>query len=123
MEYRGTMRRVRLGYDLAARLLGMPRLPAPGDALRYLYVTHQAVPSGEPAILRALLLEAHHMVRGSGYQVLSVCAPIGSSLAPAFRGFQATDLRARLFVVSLPDVSVPSELLNGAWPGFEMALV
>jgi hypothetical protein len=123
MEYRGAMRRVRLGYDLAAVLLGMAKLPAPGDALRYLYVTHQAVPSGDPGVLRALLCEAYRMVRGSGHQVLSACAPLGSSLAPAFRGFQATDLRARLFVVSLPDVEVPSELLNGAWPGFEMALV
>ena len=123
LDYRGAMRRVRLGYDVAARLLGMPRLPAPGDALRYLYVTHQAVPSGEPAILRALITEAYRAVRGSGYQVLSVCAPVGSPLAPAFRGFQATDLRARLFVVTLPDVELPSEVASGAWPGFEMALV
>jgi len=69
------------------------------------------------------LSDAHRMVRGSGYQVLSVCAPVESSLAPAFHGFRATDLRARLFVVTLPDVEVPSELLNGVWPGFEMALV
>jgi hypothetical protein len=121
--YRGSMRRVRFGYNVAATVLRMPPLPPPGGCLRQQYVTHQAIPSGQPRILRALLSRAHREVRGTGYHVLSVCAPHGSSLEPAFHGFHATNLRARLFVVSLPEIDVSRVVADPAWPGFEMALV
>src|SRR4029079_4550515 len=119
-----SMRRARVAYDLMARVLGMSRLPEVGEPFRYLYVTHQAVPSGDARVLRALLNEAYRDARaGHGHHFLSVCAPLGSSLDAAFRGFQATNLRARLFVVALPDVRVPAGLIRNRWPGFEMALV
>ena len=120
--YRGPMRRVRAGYAAAARLLGAPPLPAPGHAFRYLYVTHQAIPSDDPRILRALLDAAYADVRGKAYHFLSVCAPEGDPLAPALRGFLSTNLRARLYVVTLPGVTVPDACF-AARPGFEMALV
>ena len=121
-EYRGAMRRVRFGYDLAARVLGVPRLPARGEALRYVYVTHQAIPSGDPRILRALLTTAHRDARGSGPQLIMTCAPRGSTLEPAFRGFMCTSLPARLFAVTLPEIELPAGVAS-TWPGFEMALV
>lgn len=119
-EYRGAMRRVRFAYNLAARVLRVPGLPAAGETLRYLYVTHQAIPSGDPAVLRALLGRAHHESRGTGAQLLMTCAPHGSPLEPAFRGFLCTNLTARLFAVTLPGVEPPPIT---TWPGFEMALV
>lgn len=119
-EFRGGMRRVRFGYDLIARLLGMPPLPAAGETLRYQYVTHQAIPSGDPRVLRALLTHAHRDLRGKGPQLIMTCAPHGSPLEPAYRGFQATNLPAKLFAVTLPELEPPR--LSG-WPGFEMALV
>jgi hypothetical protein len=122
-DYRGAMRRVRVGYDVAATLLGMPRLPRKGQAFRSQYVTHQAIPSDDPRVLRALLNAAYRDVRGSGYHFVSICAPEGSALEPAFRGFHATNLRARLYVVSLPDVDVSGLTPLTRWPGFEMALV
>lgn len=121
--YRGPMRRVRLGYDLAATLLRRARLPGPGAALRYRYVTHQAIPSDDPAVLRGLLGRAYVDARRSGAHFLSVCAPEGSPLEPAFRGFTATNLQARLFVVALPGVDISAVVPAPAWPGFEMALV
>jgi hypothetical protein len=125
VEYRRRMRRVRIGYDLAARLLGLPRLPVPGEELRYLYVTHQAVPSDDPRILRALLEAAYAAVRGGGYHFLSICAPAESAndpLAPALRGFIASNLAARLYVVTLPGDPPPAVCFERR-PGFEMALV
>ena len=123
--YRGGMRRVRLAYDLAAGLLGRSPLPAPGQTFRYLYVTHQAVSGDDPAVLHALLGFAYRDARAAGYHFLSVCAPEDSPLEPAFRGFQATNLRARLFVVALPGVDVSALVppASHVWPGFEMALV
>jgi hypothetical protein len=121
--YRGGMRRVKMGYDLAARLLRFPRLPDPGQELRYLYATHQAVPSGDPAVLRALLERVYADHRRGGYVLLSFFAPDGDPLDAAFRGFRFTDLPARLFVVTPPGVEPPAECFAPGRPGFEMALV
>lgn len=122
--YRGPMRRARLAYDLAARMVGMSPLPSPGEAFRYLYATHQAVPSGDPRVLRALLTMAHREARQKRtHHFISACAPFCCPLDAAYRGFHVTNLRARLFVVALPDVQVPDAVSNGAWLGFEMALV
>jgi hypothetical protein len=121
MEYRGGMRRVKRGYDLAAGIFRFPALPDAGGTFRYLYVTHQAIPSGDPRVLRALLDAAYADLRGSGYQFLSLFAPEGDPLEPAFRGFQTTDLHARLMMVTPP--GVPAPVVGDARPGFEMALV
>ena len=122
--YRGPMCRARLAYDIVGRMLGMRQLPAPGEPFEYLYVTHQAVPSGDPCVLRALLTAAYREARSRRtHDFISACAPFCCPAGAAYRGFHVTNLRARLFVVALPDVEVPDAVLNGAWPGFEMALV
>lgn len=122
-DYRGPMRLVRSAYNLIAPLASAPPLPAANGTLRYLYVTHQAIAGDDPAILRALLQRAYRDTRGHGYHFLSICAPRGSALEPAFRGFSRTNLPARLFVVALPDVDASSVTRGVRWPGFEMALV
>jgi hypothetical protein len=121
--YRGKMRRIKTGYDIAARLLRFPRLPDPGEELRYLYATHQAVPSDDPAVLRALLRRVYADHRRSGYVLLSFFVPEDDPMESAFQGFQFTDLPARLFVVTPPGVEAPPECLAPGRPGFEMALV
>jgi hypothetical protein len=121
--YRGVMRRVRLGHDLLASLLRAPRLPRPGEAFRYLYATHLAVPSGDPRVMRALLEAIYADYRGGGYHFISWFVLAGDPLAPAFRGFWYTDLAARLYVVSLPGVEPPAACFAPGRPGFEMALV
>jgi len=122
-DYRGNMRRVRLAHDLAALATGRPRLPAPGGAFRYQYLTHLAIPSGEPAVLRALLESVYRAGRRARAHFLSACAPVGDPLDAAYRGYLATNLRAQLYLVTLPDTAVPRGLLTGPMPGFEMALV
>jgi hypothetical protein len=121
--YGGRMARVRALHDVAARLLGRPTLPPPGEALRYQYLTHLAVPSGDPAVLRALLESAYAAARRERMHFLSAPAPVGDPLDAAYRGFPATNIRAGLYAVTLPGTPVPESLLAGAMPGFEMALV
>ena len=121
--YRGKMRRIKAGYDVAARIFRFPRLPDPGEELRYLYATHQAVPSDDPAVLRALLERVYADHRRSGYVLLSLFVPEDDPMESAFRGFQFTDLPARLFVVTPPGTEPPPECLAHGRPGFEMALV
>ena len=121
--YGGAMKRVRLLHDLAALALGRPRLPAPGNPFRYQYLTHLAVPSADPAILRALLASAYDVARRERFHFLSACAPLGDALDAAYAGYAATNLRAQLYLVTLPDTRMPGSLRGGTMPGFEMALV
>ena len=122
-SYGGSMSRVRTLHDLAARALRRPTLPKPGEALRYRYLTHLAVPSGDPAILRALIESAYREARRDGMHFVSVPAPVGDPLDAAYRGFVTTNIRAGLYVVTLAGTPVPDALRAGAMPGFEMALV
>jgi hypothetical protein len=123
LAYRSRMRSVRFAYNAVATLLGMPRMPKPGVALRYVYATHVVAPSTDPGVLRALLIQAHRSARDAGFQFMSICAPHDALRESAFRGFQATNIPARLFAVALRDVDVPASVTGGTWPGFEMALV
>lgn len=121
-EYRGAMRRVRMVYDVAATLLRQPRLPSAGERFQYTYVTHQAVRDDDPAVLRALLTVAARDRRRSNQHFISICAPRESGVDIATRGFVATNLAARLFVVTLPGRRI-DPIWFSARPGFEMALV
>lgn len=121
--YRGGMRHARLAHDLAAAMLDRPELPAEGEALDYQYLTHVAVPSDDPTIMRALLQTAYAAARRDRRHCLSLFVPQGDPLAPAYRTYLATNLRARLYLVTLPGVAIPASLSSGAAPGFEMALV
>ncbi|MDQ3557280.1 MAG: GNAT family N-acetyltransferase [Gemmatimonadota bacterium] len=122
-EYRGGMRGVKRAYNLAAWLLRFPPLPRTGEAFRYLYLTHQAIPSEDPEIMGALLDAVHADHRRSGYHFLSVCVLDDDPLEPAFRGFRTTDLPAHLYLVTLPEMAADPERFGQARPGFEMALV
>jgi hypothetical protein len=121
--YRGSMRRVRVTHDLAARLFRRPLLPKPGEAFRYQYLTHLAVPAGDVDVLRALLASVYRSARAEGFHFLSVCAPAGDPLDAAYRGYSVTNLRAHLYLVTLPDTTIPDTLRSAPMPGFEMALV
>lgn len=120
--YRGRLRVVRTAYNTAARILRFPALPAPGDVLAYRYVTHQAIPSGDPAIMSALLDVAYADLRRSGRTLLSVCVWDDDPLAPAFTGFLTSDLPAHLYAVTLPGAPIPAPCAAYPPPGFEMAL-
>ncbi|MEO8337791.1 MAG: hypothetical protein ABI664_22635 [bacterium] len=122
-SYTGAMARVRRAHDLAARLLRRPQLPKPGEPFCYQYLTHVAVPSRDPNVLRALLGSAYASARRAGFHFLSACAPVGDALDGAYRGYLATNLRAQLYVVTLPGATIPEALFDAPMPGFEMALV
>ena len=121
--YSGAMARVRLMHDAAARLLRRPLLPKAEEPFCYQYLTHLAVPSGDVGVLRALLASAYASARRAGFHFLSACAPVGDALDDAYRGYLATNLRAQLYVVTLPGTTVPDALFDAPMPGFEMALV
>ncbi|MEO5814819.1 MAG: hypothetical protein ABIT20_06020 [Gemmatimonadaceae bacterium] len=120
--YAGAMARVRLAHDAAARLLRRPSLPKPEEPFCYQYLTHLAVPSNDKNVLRVLLTSAYSSARRAGFHFLSACAPVGDPLDEAYRGYLATNLRAQLYVVTLPGTTIPDALFKAPMPGFEMAL-
>lgn len=122
-DYRGAMRRTRLLHDAAAVVLGRPRLPDRGEAFRYRYLTHLAVPSDDPAVFRSLLDAAYIAARREGFHFLSAPAPVGDPLNDAYRGYLTTDLRAMLYLVTPAGVPIPAGMEAWRLPGFEMALV
>jgi hypothetical protein len=117
------MRWLKRAYDLAARTLRVPALPAGGQALTYAYLTHVAVPSASPGIMRALLEAVYRDRRAEGYHFLSVWVPAGDPLGPAYAGFLTSNLRANLYAVAAGGRALPRSALAGGRPGFEMALV
>ena len=122
-EYRGSMLRTKRWYDRLSKVGGFSRLPDRGEAFRYLYLTHQAIPTEDPAIMRALLGHVYRDNRGTGRHFLSSCVLENDPLAPAYRGFFHTDLAATLYLVARPGVVIPDQCYAAGRPGFEMALV
>lgn len=121
--YRGSMRWVKRGYNTIAGLVRTPRLPPPGGELRYAYLTHQAVPSEDPQVWRALLEAVYADSRHQGYHFLSACVYQNDPLEPAYRGFLTTNLAAHLYAVAPRGEELPAGALGPGRPGFEMALV
>ncbi|HEY2518117.1 MAG TPA: hypothetical protein VGI39_44915 [Polyangiaceae bacterium] len=122
LGYHGEMRLVRAGYDLAARLRGFRKLPAPGECFDYSFLTHLAVKDDDPAILKDLLLAAYTELYPTGQHFLSAMVPRGSRLAEAFRGFQINRTAMTLYSVAGPDSPWSQRDLRTLRPGFEMAL-
>lgn len=121
--YRGNMRRIKLGYNVAATIGRFAKLPNPGSNLQYLYATHFAIPSEDPRIMRSLLDSIYRDRRRSGNIFLSCCVFANDKLEPAFKGFITNNLRAHLYVVTLPEYEIPEACFAPERPAFEMAMV
>ncbi len=61
--YGPRLQRLRPGYDVLARLLGAPRLPRMGEAIRTAYGCLRCVVDDDPEVLRALLAAAKERAR------------------------------------------------------------
>ncbi|MCW2973674.1 MAG: hypothetical protein JWN72_1947, partial [Thermoleophilia bacterium] len=123
--YRGAMRWVRRGHAVLATLLGAPRLPRPGHALRYAYATHHAVTEPDPGAHAVLLHAAWKAVRGAGGgQVFLSCrAPLADPHDPSYGGFVTSDLPAHVYAVVPHGRPLPDALEGVDRIGFEMAFV
>jgi hypothetical protein len=119
VAYRGSMRWMKLGFNLAAGALGWPQLPQPGHDFRYLYLCNTSIEGERPEVLRAMLDRIYADFRRSGYHFFSLCVYENDRLAPALAGFMTRRLDFHLYVVTRSDTAPP--VLDGR-PGFEMAL-
>ena len=87
---------VRFAFNALAPLLGASRLPPAGGELRHATAFHVCVPSDEPAVLRALVRDAHDDLRSRGHSLLTVGLDVRDPLSAALDGLfaQPTDVHA-----------------------------
>jgi hypothetical protein len=130
--YAGRFARLRPAINLAAPLLRTPRLPAAGEALQQVYLSHLAVPDddGETfhALVDAALGEAHR--RGHALALLGLATrhPLADWLR---RHYRPREYRAWLHLVhwnspdeSRPDARLPDARLPDArLPHVEIAVL
>src|SRR6266702_188568 len=112
----------RYGFNLAAPLVGSPRLPAPGTPLRYLSAFHVCVPATDPGVLRALLVKAARAHAGSPYAFCSIGLDVTDPLTSALAGCwaQTTLVHAH---VGTPEGAYDGPPLGARPLHFETALV
>jgi hypothetical protein len=120
--YKGDMRWVKRGYNLAARVLGAQPLPEPGGLLRYLYLTHVCVPSADPGVMAALLDAVYAEHWGRGYCFICSTVERGDPLSAAYRGYLTTNLPATLYAVTPHDQPLDTSTLGSGRAGFETCL-
>jgi hypothetical protein len=123
VAYRGRMRQLRLGVNIAATLFRSERLPAPGGLFRYLYLTHVSILDDNPDVMKALINRIYVDYRKRRYHFLTTNIFENDPLAPAFSGLQTTALAASLYTVTPPGGALESFDFGSGRPGFEVALV
>lgn len=122
LGYHGSMRWVRLGFDLGAKIFRYPALPEPGDCFRFAFLSHLEIVDDDPGVLRDLLLAAYGQLRDRGLHFMSAMVPTGSPLEPAFTGFSVTRTPMTIYAVTLPGSRYDGRDFRTLLPGFEMAL-
>lgn len=111
--YHGAIDRTRRLLNVAAPLLGLPRLPPAGNALRHAYLSHLAVDEQDADVARAVLTHAadRTLPWGYGYLLTMLAAkhPLGDVVRRTFRPIQ---YRSQLYAVSWRPVTVPAGLTH-----------
>ncbi|HET9011908.1 MAG TPA: hypothetical protein VFN38_08840, partial [Gemmatimonadaceae bacterium] len=95
-RYSPRLAAVRLAFNTLAPLVRSAPLPPAGGALRHATAFNVCAPAGEPAVLRALVRDAHDDLRAEGYSLLTVGLDLRDPLAAALDGLfaQPTDVHA-----------------------------
>jgi len=103
-SYSSKLAVVRSVFNAAAPLVGTPRLPPAGGALRYLTAVHVCVPGSTPGVLRSLLVHAYNDRRGQGYSFMTIGLDVVDPLAGALSGLlaQPTDIWACMATLGGP---------------------
>ena len=95
-DYPPRLALMRAGINALRPVTRATPLPEVGDELRWLTAANVCVPSGEPGVLRALLLAVYADARTRGYTCLNIGLDIRDPLGVALDGLMAqpTDIHA-----------------------------
>ncbi len=112
----------RYGFNLAAPLVGAPRLPARGVPLRYLSAFQVCVPATEPGVLRALLVAGGRAHAGSPHAFCTVGLDVTDPLTRALASCWAHTTLVHAYVTT-PAGAYGGPSLGALPLHFETALV
>jgi predicted N-acetyltransferase YhbS len=105
-------------------LLGMPRLPDPGQILPHAYVSHLAVDGDDPAIFQALVEAAFTEARARRYVYVAIGLASRHSWLPWLKQrFRSREYASTLYAVHWEDGADAVAALDGRMPHVEVALL
>lgn len=122
LGYSPRLAAARRAVNAAARIVGTPRLPAPGSALASVAALHLCAPADEPAVLRALLLHAYAERRRSGAVFFTLALDRQDPLTRALGGLLAQPTAVRAYATT-PEGRWAGDRLDARPLHFEAALV
>ncbi|MDQ4076637.1 MAG: hypothetical protein M3220_10380 [Chloroflexota bacterium] len=119
--YSGTLARQRPLIGAAARLVGMPPLPPPGQPIRLAYASFICIADNDPATFRILLRHLCHRAATRGYTFLMVGLAASDPLLAVARESLHVTYRSTLYTACWEDGGSFHEQLDKRIPYVEIA--
>jgi hypothetical protein len=122
-NYSGALRMLRPFYNFAAQFSPLHKLPAPGEKIPYLYLSHVAVKNNATDIFAALLRRAYRDRRDSKYQFLIAGLHESDPLCAVLDDYRSIAAGGRLFAIYYPEDAEFVASIDDRIPYIEMATV
>jgi hypothetical protein len=107
--YSRWLARTRPLVNATAKLLGIPRLPPPGEPLRCAYFSHVGLTNDDPDDLGALLDSARHEIARRGLDTLLAGWAANDALCDVLRQrARRREYRSQLYLVRWPETPAPA---------------
>ncbi len=107
--------------QMFARTLGLPRLPAPGEALRFFYGSFFAVDDDDLNIARSLMRSMYNDTVGTDFSYFLMAFHENDPLRVILEDYSLTRFNARLFCVCYKDGLAALQALDDRRPYIELA--
>lgn len=101
--YAGAIRWLRPFYNVFAHLMGRPRLPRPGEPIRYLTAALPVIARDDPAVLDALVGCLLRRARAGPWDYVAFGVAADDPLAGVYDGYKGIRYTTRIFHVTWPD--------------------
>jgi hypothetical protein len=122
--YAGRLGIVRPLANLAGPMIGLPRLPAVGEPLRQVYLSHVAVEDNDPGLFRALIDAGLAQARHAGFPLALVGLVSRHPLAAVLKHhYRPREYRTLLHLVHWDDGHAAADAVGSRMPHVEIALL
>ena len=123
-SYAGSLSHLRPAANLVLPIAGLPRLPAPGERLEQIFLSHIAVAGDDEGVFQALVDHARDDAKRRGADILLLGLCDTHPLAPRLRGLRrAKSYRSTLYLIRWPDDPDIADQLDGRPPHPELAVL